>query len=124
AVPEPAHGVLRGDPRADSHGISSAPRELYALSISGMTCATCALRVERALSAVPGVARAEVNLANNRGSVEAVAGALRPADLIAAVRRAGYEAQLLTGDAERDREIAAAEASRMKAETRRLAVAV
>jgi len=94
------------------------------LAISGMTCATCASRVERALSAVPGVVRAEVNLASNRGSVEGIAGALRPADLIAAVRRAGYEAQLRTGEAERDREIAAAEARQMRSESRRLAVAV
>lgn len=96
----------------------------HALSISGMTCATCALRVERALSAVPSVARAEVNLATNRGMVEGTAEGLRAADLIAAVRRAGYEAELLTGDVERDREIAAAEARRMQAESRRLAVAV
>src|SRR5215469_3174537 len=92
------------------HDVPGAARERRSLAISGMTCATCALRVERALAAVPGVARAEVNLASNRGSVDGLAGALRPADLIAAVRRAGYEAQLLTGDTERDREIAASEA--------------
>jgi P-type Cu+ transporter len=96
----------------------------HALAISGMTCATCALRVERALAAAPGVVRVEVNLATNRGSVEGTAEELRPADLIAAVRRAGYEAQLLTGDRERDREIAAAEARRMQSASRRLAVAV
>ena len=96
----------------------------HALAISGMTCATCALRVERALSAAPGVRRAEVNLATNRGAVEGEGEELRPADLIAAVRRAGYEAELLTGDRQRDREIAATEARRMRAESRRLAVAV
>ncbi|MGH8299612.1 MAG: heavy metal translocating P-type ATPase, partial [Steroidobacteraceae bacterium] len=106
------------------HDASQANGERRELAISGMTCATCALRVERALSAVPGVARAEVNLATHHGSVEGVAGALRAADLVAAVRRAGYEAELLTGDAEQDREIAAAEARRMKAESRRLAVSV
>ena len=100
------------------------PEERHELAISGMTCATCALRVERALAGVGGVISAEVNLAGNRGYVEGTAGALRPADLIAAVRRAGYEAQLLTGDADRDREVAAAESRRMQAETRRLAVAV
>lgn len=94
------------------------------LSISGMTCATCALRVERALAAVPGVVRVAVNLASARGSVEGTSAALRPADLVAAVRRAGYEAELLTGDVRRDREIAAAEAGRLRSESRRLAVAV
>jgi P-type Cu+ transporter len=98
--------------------------ETRALAISGMTCAACALRVERALAAVPGVARAAVNLASNRGSVEGVAGALRPVDLIAAVQRAGYEAQLLTGEVEREREIAAAEALRLRAQSHRLAAAV
>lgn len=112
ATPEPGH-----------HG-PQAPRETRELSISGMTCATCALRVERALAAVPGVLRAEVNLASNRSSVEGIAGALRPADLIAAVRHAGYEAQLLTGDVQRDLEMAADEAQRMRRESRRLAAAI
>ena len=95
----------------------------HALAISGMTCATCALRVERALAAAPGVVRVEVNLATNRGSVEGEAEELRPADLIAAVRRAGYDAELVTGGRERDREIAAAEAQRGRSETRRLVAA-
>ncbi len=111
--------------RAPEPGLrKSRAGERRELAISGMTCATCALRVERALAAVPGVERAEVNLATNRGAVEGAAGALRPADLIAAVRRAGYEADLVTGDVERDREIAAAEARRMQGESRRLTLAV
>jgi Cu+-exporting ATPase len=100
------------------------PRETRELVISGMTCATCVLRVEKALAGVADVSRAEVNPATERARVEGVAGALRPADLIAAVRRAGYEAELLTGDAARDRELAAAERRRAKAETHRLAAAV
>ena len=98
--------------------------DTHALSISGMTCATCALRVERALSAVPGVARVAVNLASHRGSVEGAAGAVRPADLLSAIRRAGYDAQLLSGDRERDGEIAAEEARQARVESRRLAAAV
>ncbi len=99
-------------------------QETRELAISGMTCATCALRVEKALSAVPGVARAEVNLATERASVAGVAGLPHPADLIAAVRRAGYDAQLLTGDGGRDRALAAAEQRRATRETVRLAVTV
>jgi Cu+-exporting ATPase len=100
------------------------PQETRELAVTGMTCATCALRVEKALSAIPGVARAEVNLATERASVAGIAGVLRPADLIAAARRAGYDAELLTGDGARDRELAAAEKRRMKAEGLRLAAAV
>ena len=110
-------------PRPGHRGPQAA-RETRELSIAGMTCATCALRVERALAAVPGVLRAEVNLASNRSSVEGTAGVLRPADLIAAVRRAGYEAQLLTGDVQRDREMGAADARRIWTESGRLAAAI
>ncbi|WP_205189631.1 heavy metal translocating P-type ATPase, partial [Burkholderia sp. LMG 13014] len=61
--------------------------------IGGMTCASCAGRVEKALAAVPGVARASVNLATERASVHG-AGALDAATLIAAVTTAGYRASL------------------------------
>ncbi|MCA8086703.1 heavy metal translocating P-type ATPase [Burkholderia cenocepacia] len=63
------------------------------LDIGGMTCASCAGRVEKALAAVPGVARATVNLATERASVHG-AGALDAATLIAAVTTAGYRASL------------------------------
>src|SRR5712671_3674146 len=61
------------------------------LEITGMTCASCVRRVERALAGVPGVTAATVNLA--AGSADITLG--RPADagpLIAAVRDAGYQA--------------------------------
>ncbi|CAG2322380.1 MULTISPECIES: heavy metal translocating P-type ATPase [Burkholderia] len=63
------------------------------LDIGGMTCASCAGRVEKALAAVPGVTRATVNLATERASVHG-AGALDAATLIAAVTTAGYHASL------------------------------
>ncbi|RQU85526.1 Cu(2+)-exporting ATPase [Burkholderia cenocepacia] len=63
------------------------------LDIGGMTCVSCAGRVEKALAAVPGVTRATVNLATERASVHG-AGALDAATLIAAVTTAGYHASL------------------------------
>ncbi|MFT0475109.1 heavy metal translocating P-type ATPase [Pseudomonas antarctica] len=65
----------------------------FDLPISGMTCASCAGRVERALGKVPGVQRVSVNLANERAHVE-VLGPMDPSVLIAAVDRAGYTATL------------------------------
>ena len=65
----------------------------FDLPISGMTCATCAGRVERALGKVPGVQRVTVNLANERAHVE-VLGQMDPGVLIAAVDKAGYTATL------------------------------
>ena len=55
-----------------------------------MTCASCALRVEKTLEAVPGVEEARVNLATEQASV--VADASVTADsLVAATRKAGYD---------------------------------
>lgn len=102
------------------YGIKHERREL---AITGMTCATCAGRVEAALAAVPGVVGATVNLASERATVEAIAGITRPADLVAAVHRAGYGAELLTGDAARDREMEVAEARRWRRESLRIALA-
>jgi Cu+-exporting ATPase len=55
------------------------------LQIEGMTCATCALRVEKALKKVPGVEAAEVNLATETAEVRLQAGAADVATLSAAV---------------------------------------
>ncbi|MFP5479262.1 MAG: heavy metal translocating P-type ATPase [Alphaproteobacteria bacterium] len=56
------------------------------VGIEGMTCASCVLRVEKAIAAVPGVLSASVNLATERATVQA-------ADGSAAIRGAGYEPQ-------------------------------
>lgn len=65
----------------------------FDLPISGMTCASCAGRVERALGKVPGVQSVSVNPANERAHVE-VLGQMDPGVLIAAVDKAGYTASL------------------------------
>lgn len=61
------------------------------LSISGMTCASCSGRVERALGKVPGVKGVSVNLATEQARVEFI-GQTDTAALIAAVSEAGYSA--------------------------------
>jgi Cu+-exporting ATPase len=116
------------DPAALTEAVKRAgygvPHEMRELAISGMSCASCTGRVEKALLAVPGVERVSVNLASEKATVEAIAGVLRPADLVIAVRRAGYGAELLTGDAERDRALLAAEQQRLRREMWRVAAAV
>lgn len=96
---------------AMEHAGYGVPHDRREFAIHGMTCTSCAGRVERALSRVPGVARAEVNLATEKATVEGLM--LRPATLIGAVQDAGYSAELLTGDAEREREMEAAEGRRV-----------
>lgn len=62
------------------------------LPIRGMTCASCVMRVEKALSKVPGVAEATVNLATERALIRTDA-SVKAAALAAAVRQAGYEVE-------------------------------
>ena len=63
----------------------------FELPITGMTCASCAGTVERALSShVPGVLSASVNLATEKAVVETVAGAVTRHELVRAVEGAGY----------------------------------
>jgi P-type Cu+ transporter len=59
-------------------------------SVTGITCASCVGRVERALEKVPGVLEASVNLANERATVEYLAGEVEPRDLEMAIEGAGY----------------------------------
>ena len=69
------------------------------ISIQGMTCASCVLRVEKALKAVPGVSAATVNLATERAHINWAADLSDPTDVslkvLAAVHKAGYEASVL-----------------------------
>jgi len=58
--------------------------------VSGMTCAACVARVEQALSSVPGVISANVNLASEKATVEFIEGT-ELAELRRAVKEAGYE---------------------------------
>ncbi|KOV37009.1 heavy metal translocating P-type ATPase [Streptomyces virginiae] len=63
------------------------------LVVRGMTCAACVNRVEKRLARIDGVTAA-VNLATGRARVHHPAD-VPPADLLAAVERAGYEAELV-----------------------------
>ncbi|WP_094841678.1 heavy metal translocating P-type ATPase [Bordetella genomosp. 11] len=87
------------------------------LSIEGMTCASCVKRVENALSAVPGVRAASVNLATERAHVAfQPAGDVTADALVAAVAKAGYGARALV----RDEDETARQAQAREAEARRL----
>lgn len=78
---------------------TSNDQEALDISIQGMTCASCVLRVEKALKAVPGVSEATVNLATERAHIDwnpefsgTTDGSLK---VLAAVHKAGYEASVL-----------------------------
>ena len=63
--------------------------------VQGMTCASCAARVEKAARAVPGVAEANVNLATDSLAITPSSG-FEPAALQQAVERAGYTLPTVT----------------------------
>ena len=63
-------------------------------TVTGMSCAACSARVEKAVSGVKGVTSCSVSLLTNSMGVEGTASA---EEIIAAVREAGYGAALKTG---------------------------
>ncbi|MBP9654062.1 MAG: copper-translocating P-type ATPase [Rhodocyclaceae bacterium] len=115
-----AVGVSRLVETIEKTGFKVPPQSLD-LAISGMTCAACATRIETVLNRLPGV-EASVNFASEKASVRYRPGQADAAGLIAAVRRAGYEARESTGDTralERERKAAA-----YRAEMRRFRISV
>jgi Cu+-exporting ATPase len=69
------------------------PLEHLDLPIVGMTCASCASRVEQRLNRLDGV-RASVNYATERASVDYAPDKLTPSELVATIEQAGYTATL------------------------------
>jgi P-type Cu+ transporter len=67
------------------------PTATLELPLLGMTCANCAANIERALNKVDGVLEAAVNYASEKATVTYAPGAAARGDLIAAVRKAGYD---------------------------------
>jgi Cu+-exporting ATPase len=86
---------------AVEHAGYSVPRQRLELQIGGMTCASCAGRIERALGKLPEVSNVSVNLASERARVELLEGT-DVAAVIAAVEQAGYSAALLSESAKAD----------------------
>ena len=106
----------------DAAGYSIGTREVT-LAIGGMTCASCVGRVERALARVPGVIEASVNPATERARVR-TAGEPATRELVAAVVRAGYTAEVPRDDRARPSHGEATPASRHAArEARHLWIA-
>jgi P-type Cu+ transporter len=96
------------------------------LSITGMTCASCVGRVEKALKKTPGVLDASVNLAAEHASVTYMPASIGWGEIKAAVERAGYgviETADDTSDTAEDAE-AAARAQELQDKRRKLIVGV
>jgi Cu+-exporting ATPase len=108
--------ALAGAIRAAGYQV---PEQERTLGIEGMTCASCAGRVERALAKVPGVLSATVNLAADQATIRALAG-VEDAALAAALSRAGYALAAAPDDSAAEE---AAAAAKLRRERRDLLIA-
>jgi P-type Cu+ transporter len=83
--------------------IKNQPPITYDIGIGGMTCASCVARVEKALTKMPGVLSATVNLATESARIEVATNDVTDARLRRAVRDAGYEPRTPEAQAEAGR---------------------
>ncbi len=65
-------------------------RDQHEFAVTGMTCASCSARVEKALRKLPGVLRADVNLADEHATVDYVPTMVSVPQLVTAIEKAGY----------------------------------
>src|SRR5581483_4726338 len=84
--------------------LESSAESRAMLALEGMTCASCAMRIEKGLKKVPGVLDAQVNLATERGTVTYNAALTGPEQMIHKVEAVGYKAIPLVLPAERPAE--------------------
>ncbi|AMG72425.1 MULTISPECIES: heavy metal translocating P-type ATPase [Sphingopyxis] len=88
------HSVVQAIERA-GYAVPEADVEI---GVAGMTCASCVGHVEMALSKVPGVITATVNLATEKASIRYRSSIASLDDLEAAISGAGYEPRRIEGD--------------------------
>lgn len=68
------------------------------IPVSGMTCANCAMNIERTLKKLPGIREAAVNFASEQAGVTFDDTAVSVPDIVGAIHKAGFEAQTFTAE--------------------------
>ena len=87
-----------GQVQKAGYGVATSRAEL---PVTGMTCTNCAANIERALNKkTPGVVSASVNFAAEKASVEYIASVVDLDGIVAAIRKAGYDAVIPEGGTE------------------------
>lgn len=87
----PFLGEIMSNPVSLPSHAANTTNERIDLPITGMSCASCARRVEKQLGNMPGVHRAGVNFASSRATVEYDSGQVGICDLMAEIKRTGYD---------------------------------
>ncbi|HET6444256.1 MAG TPA: heavy metal translocating P-type ATPase [candidate division Zixibacteria bacterium] len=98
------------------------PEAHLELPLLGMTCANCANTIEQRLNKTDGVLEASVNFASEKASVTYTPGAVTRAELVAAVRQAGYDVVEVAGDEELEDAEAAARKGEIRHQQKRFIV--
>ena len=70
--------------------MAEKPKKNANIKISGMSCASCALNVEKSLETLEGVEKAQVNLGTEEATIEYNPQKLKLSQLEVAVQDAGY----------------------------------
>lgn len=94
------------------------------LPLLGMTCTNCSNTIERQLNKVDGVLEASVNFASERATVTYAPGAVTRPELVAAVRKAGYDVVESEGDDDLEDAEAVARQREIKHQQKRFIVGV
>ncbi|MFC2066012.1 heavy metal translocating P-type ATPase [Chloroflexota bacterium] len=116
---DPSRVSLAGIKSAISELGYGAATQKSIFPVGGMTCASCVARVEEALSVVPGVVSANVNLASEKATIEYIEGT-EVSELRKAVAEAGYK---LEAEAETLEDVATAARRETRALRNRLMLA-
>jgi Cu+-exporting ATPase len=87
----PARATLSDIERAVREAGYEVIHEQAAIKVGGMVCATCVETIEAALQALPGVVRAQVNLATEKAQVTYNSSLTTLEDMKAAIEDAGYQ---------------------------------
>jgi len=91
------HAVLQAPPQLLSAAVAAVEkagygviRDQHEFAVTGMTCASCSARVEKALRKLPGILTATVNLADEHATVEFVPTMISTTQMVTAIEKAGY----------------------------------
>jgi Cu+-exporting ATPase len=87
-------------------------QERIALTVTGMTCAACSGRVQRALQQTPGVTEASVNLMTASAAVTFDPAQVDSTQLVETIRATGYGAEIPAPDRSIEEELDAQDAAR------------
>src|SRR5450755_1368845 len=82
-----------GNIQREDNTLGQAPQERSAVfAIEGMTCASCAMRIEKGLKKVPGVRDAHINLANEQATIAYDPVQTQIEQMVQKVEAVGYKA--------------------------------